>query len=747
MARSTGRYFSLLLLTLVFVSLFAVVRPHARRKTRQAAIPQAEKAAPSAVSTVHSEYFKDVKPLLAERCYSCHSSSRSRGGLRLDTVAFMRKGGHTGPAVVPGNSRKSLLLAAVESAAGSPRMPPTGKPLERSQIELLRTWINDGAGGSYGEDSQNPARNHWAYQPLKRPPLPTVSRPEWVANPIDAFIAAGHDRMGLTPSPPARKETLLRRVYLDLIGLPPTAEEVQAFLADPSDRAYEKIVDALLESPRHAERWARHWMDIWRYSDPDGRKLLKDTYWSHELIWRWRDWIIRSLQEDKGYDRMIQEMLAGDELAPDDPVALAATGFLARNLFKLSRNVWLSNTVEHTGKAFLGLTLNCARCHDHKTDPISQQEYYRFRALFEPHDIRTDQYPLEPGGKPIGLARAFDADPTRPTYVFRRGDETNPDQSISITPGVPEFLGGPLRIEPVRVPGSTSTGRRLALARWICDPRNPLTARVAVNHIWARHFGTGLVDTPSDFGMRCKPPLHLALLDYLAVELQTSNWSMKKLHRLIVTSNLYRMQSMDSGSQSHSLDPENQYLWRMSSRRMEAEVLRDSLLSLAGNLDLSMGGPPLEYPEAEQASRRHHERRSLYYRYSRDDKMGFLEVFDPASVDECYRRDVSIVPQQALALVNSGFVWNQARQIARRLSTMNDADFVSAAFTCILCRPPTGQEQETCERFLSKQRQLLADPGRLTPFPGPDPAGRPSPDARDSLIHVLLNHNDFVTIR
>src|SRR5262249_8625319 len=318
----------------------------------------------------------------------------------------------------------------------------------------------------------------------------------WVRNPIDAFLAAGHEKKGSTPSPAIARGLLLRRVWVDLIGLPPTREELRNFLADSSEDAYEKAVDRLLASPQYGERWGRHWMDVWRYSDPDGRKAKNDIWWGNAHIWRWRDWIVQSLNADKGYDRMVLEMLAGDEIAPDDAGSLAATGFLVRNWFKLSRNIWLNNTVEHTGKAFLGLTIHCARCHDHKSDPITQTEYYRFRAFFEPHDIREDALPSRPGAPPAKLVRAHDLYLNRPTYVFVRGDEKKPVKDRAIRPQVPRALGGPVRITPVGqgpTGRGTSTGRRLALARWVVSPSNPLAARVAVNHVWMRHMGVPLV--------------------------------------------------------------------------------------------------------------------------------------------------------------------------------------------------------------------------------------------------------------
>jgi mono/diheme cytochrome c family protein len=735
MKRKTALYLSLFCLLLFFIAL--VRFPRLRHS------PSAENAAKNvslandspSVAVQGPDYFSDVKPVLAERCCSCHGAERQRGRLRLDAARFIKKGGRNGPAIIAGDSRNSLLIGVLTGVEGLPRMPPSGDPLEEKQIQQLIAWIDRGAPIPEHEELSR-SDGHWAFRPPLLPAAPSVKQQNWVRNPIDAFIAAGHEKKGLKLSPPAPKSVLLRRVYFDLIGLPPTREELHAFLTDSAADAYEKVVEDLLSRPQYAERWARHWMDVWRYSDPDGRKSEKQVWWSDENIWRWRDWIVRSLDQDKSYARMIGEMLAGDELAANDPEALAGTGFLVRNRFTKNRNVWLSSVVEHTGKAFLGLTINCARCHDHKFDPISQKDYYCFRALFEPHEVRTDDFPLDPDGSKGKLAYAFDANLNPPTFLLVRGDESNPDKTVSIAPAVPAFLGKPLHIKPVQstdVKGNprSSSGRRLALASWLCDRSNPLTARVAVNHIWTWHFGRGLVENPYDFGVKTRVPTHAALLDWLAVQFRENGWSMKQLHRLIVTSSLYRMQSSERGSEKNrAIDPENRYWWRQEPRRMEAEVVRDSLLRLANNLDLSRGGPPLD-DQAKPPLRR-----SLYYRYSQEDKLPFLVVFDAASVEECYQRNQSVVPQQALALLNDEFVWQQARAISQNL-TAEEADvFVKAAFECILCRTPTPEELHACMEFLRDHE------------PCPSSAECSSAEAgREYLVHVLLNHNDFLTIR
>ncbi len=759
-----------------------------------------------------------------------------------------------------------------------------------------------------------------------RPAVPEVKDRAWVRNPVDAFVRAQHEEAGLKPRPEAPPHVLVRRVYLDLIGLPPTPEEVRRFVEDRAPDAYEKLVDRLLSSPRHGERWGRHWMDVWRYSDWAGYgKQVRD---SQPHIWRWRDWIVEALNADKGYDRMILEMLAGDELAPEDPQILRATGYLVRNYKLLSREKWMQDVVDHTAQAFLGVTLGCARCHDHMFDPILQKEYYQVRAIFEPHNVRIDRLPGELDTAKDGLARAFEAKPEVPTFLYLRGDDRTPDKT-PLTPGVPEVLGGrfptiepvplplaahapdkrafvvretlaaseasvpkarsavvrahrtvvkalgqalvddqPLRAllrlaaaqkaseafvlaeleaavaalkhealvaavraehleeagqketeawkgtaleanrsqrqlailearrnlvaakqaqrqapaktradagkkvaeaekalakaeaeaqqaattaytkRPVTIYPATSTGRRLAFARWIADRGNPLTARVAMNHIWLRHFGQALVPSVFDFGRNGRPPSHPALLDWLAAEFMERDWSMKALHRLLVTSGTYRLASTPDETNS-AIDRDNVYLWRMPSRRVEAEVVRDCIFYVAGQLDLSMGGPDIDLQQGFTLPRR-----SLYFRQAAEKQMAFLKLFDGPAVTECYQRKESVLPQQALALANSELTIRQARRLARALAMQvgdDPAAFVTAAFKRVLSRPPTPEERAECASFLQQRSEKYrqsqfegtTENGREDRLPARDPHVR----ARENLVHVLLNHHDFVTIR
>ncbi len=912
------------------------------------------------------DYLRDIKPLLRARCYSCHGALWQKSGLRLDTATLIRQGGNKGPALTPGNSADSLLLDAVAGSNGLRRMPPKGEgePLSEKQIALLRVWIDQGAKAPNEPIPENP-RHHWAFRVPTRPTVPRVPNATWVCNPIDAFVAVEHAQRGLQPNPPAAKADLLRRVYLDLIGLPPTREELHTFLADPSDQAYEQVVERLLASPQYGERWARHWMDVWRYSDWYGRRAVPDVWNSAPQIWRWRDWIVRSLNADKGYDQMVREMLAADEIAPEDDETIVATGYLVRNWYALNPNQWMRDIVEHTGKAFLGLTLNCAHCHDHKYDPITHEEYFRFRAFFEPLELRQDWVPGEPDPGPFqkyeyavlrrvvqaGSIRVFDEKLDAKTYVYLLGDERNrAEGKPPVAPAAPAFLEGDrLRIRPVELPPvasypglkpfvqqvevgrwekaiaktrmsldkarrelipvkqalaeieaetdparptppvvadararrlvavrgaevavqlgeaqlaaaeaelvstrarlaadnvkykgmpgkaeelaraaskadrvavlcaaqekqlqaeqsldsarqkadaaavrkaeerltaaakavalahkalatestqyrplspvypSQSTGRRRALAEWIGSRDNPLTARVAVNHIWMRHFGRALVESVFDFGRNGKKPTHPELLDWLAVEFMESGWSMKHLHRLIVTSNTYRMQSASKNNPALALDADNRWLWRFPARRMEAEVVRDSILQVVGELDPRLGGPPLEN-KLEAASRR----RSLYFSVYPEDggHPKFLELFDAPDPCDCYRRSESIVPQQALVLTNSRLLLDQSRLLARKLwspiaetpaaAQTRQKAFVVAAFEQVLSRRPSSQELALCQEFLGKQGELLRTtrPQSLksdaaSTAPSPDPAMR----ARESLVRALFSHDDFITMR
>ncbi len=897
--------------------------------------PSAEAEAGDAKSESESkpvDYLREVKPLLDKRCYACHGALKQKAGLRLDTAKSMLEGGDAGPVVEPGESGESLIVEAVTRE--EQRMPPEGEAsaFSRDEVAMLRAWIDQGAHAPADEKPQSDPRKHWSFRAPERPASPEVSaeRAVWVRNPIDAFLAAEHQKHGLAPSPAAEPAVLIRRLYLDLIGLLPRPEEVQKFVADPSDQAYEAIVDRLLASPQYGERWGRHWMDVWRYSDWDGYGA--EVRESQPQIWRWRDWIVESLNDDMGYDKMMVAMLAADEDAPGDADAVRATGYLVRSWYLFNRDTWLDATVEHTSKAFLGITLNCAKCHDHKYDPIAQTDYYGFRAFFEPHKVRTDAAPGQADATTNGLVRVYDGDLDAKTFLYTRGDASKPDKDHPIPPKLPKALQTQVPLaasQPIAVPRfefyraldpavrkvkldaaqaelkarrdeagkadqalaaatdpttaaraktgaeaalkgveaavanlasltaridaddaayseppaadaaarahsaakierlaglhaaewslakadlaladaetavadaktpapdarkkaaaaakalrdkarldlkakqqavrkeleaysplsprypRTSSGKRLALARWLADRDNPLTARVAVNHIWMRHFSTPLVATVFDFGVNGAAPTNPALLDWLARELIDSGWSMKTIHRLMVASSAYRMRSSADGPGDPNLavDPGNRLYWRMNARRMEAETIRDNLLWLTDGLDLTLGGADLDPDKAGTIARR-----SLYFRHSKEKRVPFLRLFDSSNVTSCYRRTESVVPQQALALANSPLSLAQARRLTAQLeqspTPIDDVAFIGAAFERVLGRKPSPQEREACSAFLASQADQLGEPSRLSSFP-PSPAAAVAPAAdkdrraRENLVHVLFNHNDFVMI-
>ena len=1175
---------------------------------------------PSFADDAAVDYTRDVKPILHERCYSCHGALKQEGGLRLDTAELARKGGDNGAVVIAKDSVSSHMIARISAADESTRMPPEGKPLTAEQISLITRWIESGAEAPADEKPEEDPRQHWAYKKPVRSELPVVAGNQ-SSNPIDSFIAAQRETRGVVPMPRTDKATLLRRVYLDLIGVPPSAEDLQAFIKDKSPQAYENVVDKLLSSPQHGERWGRHWMDVWRYSDWYGRRSVPDVMNSYPMVWRWRDWIVRSINEDKPYDQMIVEMLAADEIKPTDDQNIVATGYLVRSWFKWNYETWKKDLVEHTGKAFLGMTLNCAQCHDHKYDPLTQEEYFHFRAFFEPLELRHDRVPgeVDPGmfekyvyGKPYGpiktgMVRVFDEYLDAETFMFSKGDSRlKIEGKPSMTPAAPAVLGGdhlqtarmmlpiaaaypgmkesiraeerskrqsaldsaikelaeaknsltaeppelqeelvaaeaalmaarknavrvlteagdnvnsqvlegtqslvldakvgrralshglpgiddlkdqatvsylvqvvkdghtnlqlgldiaqgatggfvafengsvktyvpggfnefvagtydlskgqnrfrvemkmdfvqnqflltvkslrdeavivnavpaalngwkppangkrglfldcrpgteaiydalefaqpdgmrllsfdfeapgfvdgqdivdapvaagslpwmatgfcqapatskansavaldpavqaavagltaarnPLRLPTLKIDAAearvaaaeldlqslkqrikadrtryatgllsedrkdepsvkaliqkacqterqaavalakagvlaadvaiaiaeaktlaatksgdqaaidaankekqtaettrtaattamntangnlakaldeytalspkypqTSSGRRSVLAHWIADKNNPLTARVAVNHIWLRHFGQAIVETTHDLGRNGSRPTHPELLDWLASELMDSGWSMKHIHRLIVTSETYQLASMlpqSAGDEAatvvakNSTDPDNKTYWRFPASRMQAEVVRDSLLSIAGELDPAMGGHEIDHKEGMTSRRR-----SLYFAHHGEEKMEFLELFDAANACDCYKRTSSVQPQQALALTNSELTKSLSRSLAKRLwekvsvsSEASSDEFIQLAFLQVLNREPREIEFQASQDFLQEQsiRLVAAKKESSADFDA-------SVRSRENLVHALMNHNDFVTVR
>jgi hypothetical protein len=646
-------------------------------------------------------------------------------------------------------------------------------------------------------------RDHWAYQPVRKPTLPRVQKSAWVQNPIDAFILAGLETAKMQPAPTASPSALLRRVHLDLTGLPPTLAEQEAFLGNPSSKALDKVLDDLLARPTYGERWARHWLDLVRYAETCGYERDAVKPW----VWRYRDYVIRSFNDDKPYDRFIFEQLAGDELPDRNADTLVATGFLRLGPWddepadpKEDRFDQLDDIVNATSLTFLGLTVSCARCHDHKFEALTMHDYYRLVAIFKPLDRprkgrveldlplgnreeflrqnrRDKDLDLLTRGGAIQSALAsspfvtdavnkalrevlpdlprgyfFHEPSARPTDTFLlvRGKASRPGPKVN--PGMPAVLVDPQPTFPE--PGPETSLRRLTLARWIADAKNPLTARVMVNRVWQYHFGEGLVRTSSDFGVMGSAPTHPELLDWLASWFVENGWSLKKLHRLIMTSNTYRM-SKAWNPEFGKRDPDNQNLWRFPYRRLEVEAIRDSILLVSGQLNPQMYGPSI-YPEVPKEALLSHSdpdkiwkpfdekeasRRTIYAHIKRSFVVPFLEVLDLCDATRPVdKRLGTTVAPQALTLFNGDFVNRQAKHFAQRLvgEVGTDADRqIERAFLLALCRPPTVKEKVFLKGFLERETQALQRENGLE-----NPVARQR--ALEQVCRIIFNLNEFV---
>jgi hypothetical protein len=606
-------------------------------------------------------------------------------------------------------------------------------------------------------------RRHWAFQKRSRPEVPKFTEPAdraWAGNAADAFILAGLKKKGLRPSPPADRRTLIRRLYFDLTGLPPAPAELA------SQEPLSSIVEKLLSSPHYGERWGQHWLDVVRFAETDGFEY--DTH--RRDAWRYRDYVIRAFQNDKPYDRFLIEQLAGDEIAPKEEETLIAAGFnrlgaLRKNAgnqeVASSRNEVLTEMTNMAGAAFLGVTLGCARCHDHKFDPIRQSDYYRIQAYFagthesdvpkatpaeesawkakvepiaaEMKQVRAAMRGLKgpqrkqlqtkleelqakmPDPLPALFSVSSDGSKRTPIHLLARGDYQNKGDRVGMRP-----LGILLPEDTPELPESTAAPRA-ELARWIADPENPLTARVMVNRIWHYHFGRGIVGSPNDFGRMGERPTHPELLDWLAEEFVSSGYSVKHIHRLILASNTWRQSYTPGSALAREKDPGNRLLWRFNRRRLEAEEIRDAMLAVAGNLNRRAGGPSIMVPiEPELVNALYkpsqwavdpdpaeHNRRSVYLIAKRNLRLPFMEVFDAPDLQvSCPRRESSTHAPQALELLNGDFANRQAEALAERLRREAGADHsrqVDLAYRLAAGRAPTLPEKQIALRFLREQ--------------------------------------------
>ena len=942
---------------------------------------------PVSLSSLQASFAGQVAPVFRKHCTKCHAGAEATGELRLVRLAEVLAGGDSGEVIQPGSARQSLLYEMIQPGS-DPHMPPKGQ-LGQDQINQIRHWI-DSLPTGLSENDVATGQGHWAFQRPLRPPVPQVKNRAGARTPIDAFVLSRLEAAGLAPCVPATRLKLIRRATFDLIGLPPTRQQVTRFLEDKSPLAVSRLIDRLLASPHYGERWGRHWLDLARYADSNGFETDRERLHA----WHYRDYVIDSFNADKPYDRFVIEQLAGDEVAADSFETVTATGFcrngptIGNTVLEKNRYDELDDVISTTSEVFLGLTLGCARCHDHKYDPISQRDYYSMLAIFhsidkqqrligtpEQHEERkrieeeikarieeiksvsklpsagkwraedgqlvqealapnvrllfgdpewtdytveieflktdgtqesynydagiclmlratdlknfywahlgmsdnrehameieqdSERVPIFPkvagtiqsgrwyrlrasvrgksirvwldetllfqiedvrhtqGG--IGLGNWMtstrwrnltvrDADGTilldrlpdpvaaiqpgestgketrdslnariavlraelsrmpiamcitdpkpqpRETKLLIRGDHRQPGPVVE--PAVPAVLTASPVAFPPQPESAKTTGRRLNFARWLVSPDNPLTSRVMVNRIWQYHFGRGLVESPSNFGLNGAPPSHPDLLDWLAVEFTENSWSIKHIHRLIVTSSVYRQGSVADVELGNltAIDPDNRLLWRFPRRRLDAEVLRDRILAASGTLNLRMHGPGIrprihpsviatsttrKWPTVDRENPQHW-RRSVYIFVRRSVMMPFLEVFDaPTTTESCERRLNTTVPTQALQMMNDVFTNAHSSKMARRILAKVGSDDdrqVEEVYWNGLARPPRGGEQADCIQFLQQQRAYHRQ--RLMESQADIDRVQQGSErfALADLCHVIINLNEFV---
>jgi hypothetical protein len=814
------------------------------------------KLPPAASGTI--DFARDIQPILVRSCQKCHGADKQKGGLRLDDGVEALKGGSSGVVIQAGDGSHSRLLHLVAGLDPDLKMPPRGPALTADEVGRLRAWIDRGANWPKNSVTSTGPRSkskHWAFQPPLRWPAPGVAQRHWVRNDLDAFVLARLEAEKIAPSVEADRVTLIRRLGLDLLGLPPTPEEVDAFLQDTRPDAYERVVDRLLASPHYGERWGRHWLDMARYADSDG--FEKDT--GRPYAWRYRNWVIEAFNRDLPFDQFTIEQLAGDLLSGATTEQKIATGFhrntltnreggVDREQFRVEQVVDRVNT---TAKVFLGVTMGCCQCHDHKFDPFTQREYYQLFAFFdsdvevdlpaplpgevEPYQrkkaefdrkkveltaavaaYRKDQLPadqqmweselmlvelrklpepvaaillIEPAQRnarqkqelaayyakidkklaqltkavaehektapQLSLAQTLALGTPRKTHLMIRGDFLRP--GIEVELGTPSIL--PLR----HAKGKKS---RLDLAQWIVDPANPLTARVTVNWVWQRYFGRGLVATLEDMGTQGDRPSHPELLDWLAIEFVRQKWSLKALHKLIVTSATYR-QSSNARPELVARDPLNVVLARQNRLRLEAEIVRDVALASSGLLNPRIGGPSAHPPQPAGISELTYAgsvrwvestgpdryRRGLYTWFQRTSPYPMLITFDAPDSNVCaVRRERSDTPLQALTLLNDTVFVECAQALGRRIlaeKTGAPAERIRYAFRLCLAREPTAEELGVLghlfEQMLRTCKANHEAAAKLVGKPQPPGVDVPEMAAWVALARAILNLDEFVT--
>lgn len=776
---------------------------------------------PAPVTPAGAEFFeKQIRPLLVKHCYECHGpeSDPPEGELRLDTRQGLLQGGKTGMVVVPREPEQSRLIVAVRYTDPLVQMPPDGKLSDR-EIDALVEWVRMGAPDPRTDAGPQPAassaslseerRKWWSFQPVRDPAVPQVRDESWSHNEIDRFILSKLETQGMQPAPLADKRTLIRRATFDLTGLPPTPEEVEAFIADGSPTAIACVIERLLASRQYGERWGRHWLDVVRYADTSGC----NGDFPIPQAYLYRNYVIDSFNDDKPFDQFLREQIAGDLLPAESDEKrfeqIIATGYLAisRRFSSVAEefHLTLDDTIDNFGKAVLGLSVSCARCHEHKFDPIPQEDYYALHGIFEStryafpgteiYRHQQDVTPLVPRERierelrpfldrmaeldadilrtysPVetldagkekdalksrvkklqterdellkklpDFPKAFAATESTPvnSHVQIKGDPKNPGKEVPR--GFLQILGGQT------LPAEEAGSGRLQLAAWVTDPANPLTARVLVNRVWLHHFGQGIVRTPDDFGTRGAVPTYAELLDWLTTRFLESGWSIKSLHRRIMLSRAYQTACTENEDYRRR-DPQNELLWTFNRRRLSAEELRDAILAVSGALDRSPGGPHPFIPEIEWRYTQHKpfvddfpsNRRSVYLMQQRIRQQPYLATFDGADTNAVTGlRKVSTTPQQALFMLNSQLVHEQAARLADRVA--RDAQTPDAAIDRAL-RLVLGHAASPDEirEALAYQRDVRAK----LKSAGVD---QPKQAAWQSYLRVLLTSNEFVFV-
>ncbi len=746
-------------------------------------------------SAADAAFFESrVRPVLIEHCQTCHGSEgKPKAGLRLDAREHLLTGGESGPAIVPGDPDSSLLIRAVRYTEEDLQMPPRNRPLAAARVADLEAWVRQGAPWPVSALPVRPAadaevfaitpedRAHWAFQPIRRPSVPRPAGEVGPLHPIDAFVTDALEAKGLTLSPVATPRELARRIAFGLTGLPPSPHEVTRLEQADGEGAFAPLVEAYLARPQYGERWGRYWLDVVRFAQSNGYERDGEK----PFAWRYRDYVIGAFNDDKPFDRFIMEQLAGDEMPDATSDSVVATGFQRLGVWDdepddpvAAEFDGLDDLVSTTGAAFLGLTIGCARCHDHKFEPISQKDYYQTLAFFRgvrPYEnarfaLNSPNYlPLAPpdevrqwrtrrawqiqdlesraaceadvarrGEAQQELERVRTAEPPYewalgvreggpqppPTHILFRGNAASPGPEVQ--PAFLSVFGGGIPVLPALAPEAASSGRRLAFARWVASPTNPLTARVIANRVWQHHFGRGLVSTTTDFGRAGARPTHPELLDWLASEFIESGWSVKHLHRLILNSRTYRQSSHGVNAKAVSLDPGNELLWRQNLRRLDAEATRDTWLCVSGELNPAMGGRGF-FPRLpgevlagasrpgdgwEKSSEPEENRRSVYTYIRRTLLAPMLETFDYSNTTSPLgERPATTVAPQALMLLNSAWAMERAEAWSRRLlaeAGPDNREQVRRGYRLLLGRSPDAAELGSCLDFLARQRRALA---------------------------------------